>query len=51
MLAKVFNKASKGQKLMSGTKQLNENNYASKKEHLFMDAKSNLWIIPIDDKY
>ena len=39
MLAKVFNKASKGQKLMSGTKQLNESIYASWKEHPFMDAK------------
>ena len=28
-----------------------ESNYASWKEHLFMDAKSNLLIIPIDDKY
>jgi len=36
---------------MSGTKQLDESNYASWKEHPFMDAKSNLLIIPIDDKY
>ena len=42
MLAKVFNKASKDQKLMSGSKQLNESIYASWKEHPFMDAKSNL---------
>ena len=45
MLAKVFNKAfnaSKRSKLMSGTKQLNESNYASWKEHPFMDEKSNL---------
>ena len=42
MLAKVFNKASKDQKLMSGTKQLNESNYASWKEHPFMNVKSNL---------
>ena len=41
MLAKVFNKASKGKKLLSDTKQLNESNYASWKEHPFMDAKSN----------
>jgi len=44
MLAKVFNKASKGKKkLLSDTKQLNESNYASSswKEHPFMDAKSN----------
>ena len=36
---------------MSGTKQLSVNNYASWKVHPFMDAKSNLLIIPIDDKY
>ena len=36
---------------MSGTKQLNVSNYASWKEYPFMDAKSNLLIIPIDDKY
>ena len=43
MLAKVFNKASKGKKkLLSDTKQLNESNYASWKEHPFMNEKSNL---------
>ena len=36
---------------MSDTKQLNENNYASEKECPFIDIKSNLRIIPIDDKY
>ena len=31
---------------MSGTKQLNENNYDSKKEHMFMDAKIKLMNYP-----
>ena len=31
---------------MSGTKQLNENNYASEKEHMFMDDKIKLMNYP-----